>query len=378
MKVFIFSSATFFVAALLATTNQAFAFPEMIRHGYTSCNSCHISMNGGGILNDYGRELSSETAAMFKSESFPNENKAFYGALEHSKIKDWVKFGGDVRAVYLYRNDPIAKLGRWTFMQADLESAVIFNNLTLVGVLGLRENAATDSTQVFSRRHYLDYSFSSAIRLRAGKFPMAYGINTPDHVTLTRSTIKMGNNYETYNLEGNYIDEKFQFTGTLVGSRPDDKKTSESGFALQGSVTPTEKIKFGANSFYGANSDGKRWLMGIFGLLGLGSDWAILSEIDLQMKTPEVPKFAYPTQTGIFSTQKVSYEAVSGLWLFVLQEFGKSDFKVPNSAVQNYGVGFQFFPRTHFEFNFAFQKSQMLALSNSYYDYAWLMTHFYF
>jgi len=46
----------------------AHAYPEMARAGYVNCNSCHISVNGGGILNDYGRELSKEELAVWKSK----------------------------------------------------------------------------------------------------------------------------------------------------------------------------------------------------------------------------------------------------------------------------------------------------------------------
>src|ERR1700722_15897581 len=38
----------------------AFAFPEMARHGYTQCTACHVSPAGGGVLTEYGRELSSD------------------------------------------------------------------------------------------------------------------------------------------------------------------------------------------------------------------------------------------------------------------------------------------------------------------------------
>src|SRR5215212_4582251 len=46
-------------AALLvfAVTSPAFATPNMIRLGYPSCASCHISPQGGGLLTDYGKGI---------------------------------------------------------------------------------------------------------------------------------------------------------------------------------------------------------------------------------------------------------------------------------------------------------------------------------
>src|SRR5690606_1512947 len=43
------------VAAILSA--PAFALPTMIRLGYPNCVSCHISPQGGGLLNDYGRGI---------------------------------------------------------------------------------------------------------------------------------------------------------------------------------------------------------------------------------------------------------------------------------------------------------------------------------
>src|SRR3954451_10842506 len=47
------------VAALLlsAIAGSAEATPNMIRLGYPTCASCHISPQGGGLLTDYGKGI---------------------------------------------------------------------------------------------------------------------------------------------------------------------------------------------------------------------------------------------------------------------------------------------------------------------------------
>ena len=42
---------------MLAMAAPAFALPTMIRIGYSECASCHISPQGGGPLNTYGRGI---------------------------------------------------------------------------------------------------------------------------------------------------------------------------------------------------------------------------------------------------------------------------------------------------------------------------------
>src|SRR5919106_1362539 len=43
--------------ALLLGTNVAHATPRMISYGYPSCISCHVSVQGRGFLNSYGRGI---------------------------------------------------------------------------------------------------------------------------------------------------------------------------------------------------------------------------------------------------------------------------------------------------------------------------------
>src|SRR5262245_26634830 len=43
--------------ALLLGTNAAYATPRMISYGYPSCISCHVSVQGRGLLNSYGRGI---------------------------------------------------------------------------------------------------------------------------------------------------------------------------------------------------------------------------------------------------------------------------------------------------------------------------------
>ena len=57
----------------------AWAFPEMIRHGYTSCMTCHVSPNGGGLMTPYGRSMSKE---ILSRHAYEGEERLFHGALD--------------------------------------------------------------------------------------------------------------------------------------------------------------------------------------------------------------------------------------------------------------------------------------------------------
>lgn len=45
------------LACILLAAKPAYAFPWMIREGYTGCNTCHADPSGSGILTQYGRGM---------------------------------------------------------------------------------------------------------------------------------------------------------------------------------------------------------------------------------------------------------------------------------------------------------------------------------
>ena len=45
------------LTVILASRQPALALPTMIRLGYSECSACHISPQGGGPLNAYGRGI---------------------------------------------------------------------------------------------------------------------------------------------------------------------------------------------------------------------------------------------------------------------------------------------------------------------------------
>jgi len=52
-----FSCRLFIVVLLVLAARHADAYPNMIRLGYTSCATCHVSPQGGGVLTRYGRGI---------------------------------------------------------------------------------------------------------------------------------------------------------------------------------------------------------------------------------------------------------------------------------------------------------------------------------
>jgi hypothetical protein len=375
---------TYFLAAiscLILLPGLAHAFPEMVRHGYVNCTSCHVSPTGGGVLNLYGRTLSKEVLSTWGKDS---EAPFAHGLI---KTPEWLDIGGDFREAYLYANTPSFQEGRLIFMQADLEAAATWNKWSIASSIGYRSPLAgtTLSDYLISRRHYLIYRPTDEISFRVGRFLYAYGINMPDHTVIVRGGLAGARTglrindegYETYNLEAAWVGEKNTTFVTGILGRPDSSDLKrEQGIAVNSSIPIGESHKIGVSYLYGVNDDLKRQVFGPYGILGFSHHFFLLSEMDFQSANSR-KLVAAPSTQGFANYNRLDYEWVQGFHTYLTQEFGRLDFARESSVVKSYGVGTQFFPRPHFEFNFTWQKQVIRAQGPDSQDVAYLLFHYY-
>jgi hypothetical protein len=204
----------------------------------------------------------------------------------------------------------------------------------------------------------------------------AFGIKNPEHVFLTRDALGFSDNFESYNLEVSYISDQFNVFVTGMMGRFDSLQASEDrGGTAQVSFAPTERMKVGVNAWYGQQEDGQnRWVLGGFGMLGLTSKLYASSDIDVQLLQDAG---SLSRTKGFASTQKISYELTDGLWAALIQEYGKIDFLTVDTQAENYGLEIQIFPRSHFEFNLAYERVRGGGGTQNFSDYYWLVSHFY-
>lgn len=346
------------------------AFPEMVRRGYVNCTSCHVSPSGGGLLTEYGRELSREELSSAGSE---NESKPFYGL---APLPKWLNAGGDLRALFLFRDTPSFREGKAILMQADVEAGATYEKMSFVGTAGYRETSQSrpNDSHFISRRHYLLYRPMDELTFRGGKFNAAYGINTPDHATAIKRGLGWDQGSETYNFEGSYITDKLNFFVTGIFGRPDDPTLNrESGASAQFSYSPVDNAKLGLSYFYGMNPLSARHVAGVFALAGLASTLALLSEVDFQFSTPVGSSIS---KNGFVNYQKLDFEFLRGFHAFITQELSVLDFSNHSNDYQAYSVGLQVFPRPHLEASLTYQRLLTSGATEGT-DLLFLLLHFY-
>lgn len=357
---------------VLLSPKAALAFPEMIRHGYASCNTCHISPSGGGILTDYGREISSEVLATWSRE---NENQFLHGGV---KLPESLKIGGDIRSIQTYVDTPQVREGRWFLMHADLEAAYVSERITIDATIGYDPGSprSEDDNEFISRRHFVLVPLGESWSLRAGKYLMNYGLMIPDHVAQIRGGLAWNQGAETYNAELNYVSERYAATLTSVGGRPDDDdKQSERGVAFNGSVFFEPSYKIGISYFRGRTTEHvDREIFGPYFALGFQKRYFLLAEADLVRIRPEG---GGSVVEGFVTYLKPGLSLFKGLDVYLVHETRQNDRKDSKLDFLAYGSGLQWAPRPHFIFSGQWQKQiNPSALAARTYDYAYFIVQY--
>jgi len=351
--------------AVLFLPQTSFSLPELVRHGYTNCTTCHHSPNGGGIFTQYGRALTAEVQSTYNSEG---ESDFAYGLVKTPK---WLEMGGNFRSIVTRQEYPNESLTKFIRMQADLETALVFNKLKIIGTVGLQDtDYPSDPTQgaFFSRRHYLLYSANPNLTLRAGKFMHTFGVMQPDHMVPTRQGLGWNIGSETYNLEASWINEEWNLFATGVFGRPDQSTLNrETGFSLNASRKLSDTYKAGLNYFHGSENNDSRHVIGMHVLAGFTPKLYLLKETNFEQKD---------SQWNLYNFTKLGYEPTQGLHFNLFLGAVASDLSSDTPIYYIYGPAIQYFPRPHIDLQLTYE---MIHERNSSFVKKWLtlMMHFY-
>lgn len=314
---------------VLLVAVPSFAHPDLARHGYGNCTACHVSPNGGGILNAYGRSLS---AALLSTWGTEEEGAPFYGI---AKLPETLEMQAFIKGVQYVRDNARVLEGDFIVMQRDLEAAGTFGKVTGVVAAGVEPGVLEFS----SRRHYLLVQATETTSIRAGKFLADYGINVASHGASTRDGIGFGEGSETYNLEVGYQGDFLSGALTGVFGELDQQEQSEKGFAVNASAFLSEKFKIGGSYFYGNRSGNSRSLLGSYAILGFAHNFYYLAELDLTLEDG----------TGYVSYHRIGYDVIQGVQPYLLADLKVPDLSQDAGRRSSWGGGVMWNPRPHFE-----------------------------
>lgn len=351
------------------TARFAWAYPEMIRHGYVNCTACHISPAGGGVLTQYGRGLSAELLSTFGTEK---EAQFLHGALPMEKVDEWLAIGGGYRGLQFHYENDQRKDGQWIDMQGLIETAIKFKEWTFdfaFGVFG-----SNSDWKSYASRYYLMNQLNDYVSIRAGRFTPQFGLNIPAHTSPTRGFLGFGANKERDALEAQFNDENWTAVGTYSESIVRNNNEIEKGIALKLERVLTDTMKPGISYWKGETPSVERQILGVHGLVGFSKSFFLLGEIDWQ-ETKN--KNSGALNHTLSTYHKLGYEFYKGVVGAVLADVQLNKLEDPATRVIHYGLGLQFFPRPHFVLEGTWTREQAPAVTSVEGDYAWFLFHYY-
>ncbi len=373
-----------FIFAIVALMSaKAFAFPDMVRHGYVHCTACHTSLVGGNLLNEYGRALSSEALSQKSlggKAVGEGEEEFLYGFVKPTKK---LLLGGDVRTLQLFVESEQASRGRFFIMQVDVDAFYeISSRVRAFFSVGRVEPQGVDTVAkdyIASPRHGIEVLLSNPesetrSALRVGRFMPAFGIAFPEHMFVTRRLLDFSPGQERYAAEVSWNDAKTSAIGTALFSQAQGNQTKpEQGGTLQLARGVGEASKVGLSYYQGQieqlNSRFTRRAHGLFAHLSFTEKWYALLEVD-RIKDAQ-------GTWGLIDTFKLGYEAFQGLHFFGVHEFANMDMADANPKYEAYSLGTQWFPRPHWDFLAMYRQERNTAVRDSFDNVFWFVAHFY-
>lgn len=187
---------------LIIVYSNAYAYPNMIRHGYFNCMGCHFAPEGGSVLTPYGKGISQ--AMSFQGGDYaPSESKLVKALTWDGRIHNAVQ----IRGMGIRRGVPVAgKQYRFFPMQTDFINQVdwaqgLRHEIVLAGApntarrRGVDEN--TNSKSSFSDRLYfrtlkLEWMFMKGKKIAVGQDALPMGLGLVDHTAYVRERNRLG------------------------------------------------------------------------------------------------------------------------------------------------------------------------------------------
>lgn len=355
----------------LTFTAKTFAYSENITHGYLNCMACHLSPAGGDVLNDYGRTLSKE---LMSTWGIKGSEQPLFGVLKNTEK---VKWGGDFRSIQTHYKSDRLKRGSGFIMQKNIEAGLKFMKVWFVGSIGTQEGPKNfpNKGEILSEKHYLIWESGDNQRVRIGKFKHHFGLNDPIHTRSTKSSLGFGSNSEHYNIEYSFftdINEIFITTdfGKMDASR---KRQNEKSFSLNYAHYAGDKSKIGASFLYGEENTNRRNIFSQYGLLSLPLHHYLKYEIDFQ----QAFSLTSDRVDLVVSNVTLGNQMIKGLTPYLISEFTQRNLKIHNTRTESFGLGTQWLPFPHFEFQLEYQRIKSRSSGISYSDSGWLLFHFY-
>jgi hypothetical protein len=366
----------------LSLSTKSEAFPELTRHGYTSCTSCHVSPNGGGVLTPYGRNLSRELLSTWGN---PREAEVLHGALPEEWMKGLeeskVRIGGDARWIQTRKENSASKSGAFFLMQENIEAAWDAGPWVVdLSVGKIEDPMGKKEFRLVGSRYFGMYRMGENAAIRVGRFGTAFGLNLADHTLSVRRPLGLEPEFDRDNVELSWISEKNQYFASFMKSADANGETDrEQAVALRYDRVINENSRVGASFWQGeggtaaSDSKFKRFMVALHTIVNISHQVYVMGEIDRQERR-DAPSTGGKLTQSQYGFLRLYYEPVQGIVPLLQYQHERGDIALDSTEANKYGLGASWFPRPHFEF---FGIWNRVRKQSEWSDEAYLMLHYY-
>lgn len=355
----------------------AFAYPDFIGYGYSSCITCHYNGQGGGALTDYGRALfATEITArdMFPKSMSEEDIVAKSGFLGSKPLPWWVRPGIKYRGLW-FQNSPGSKESqseKFYNMQADLNLNFLFDKkqkyalITTAAYTVYPRQFGTGSPETqppywFAKEYYLRYQYSKNLWIYLGQLDKVFGIRQVDHTAVSRFALGLGQFDQSQGAIVHWTYPNWDVAvNAFIGNGAEKSAYKQKGASVSGEYEVAEKFKLGA-SVLGSKSDRAEWKrVAIHSRLGLSKGSALLAEGGL-FENKQLTSGALPATTGAYAILQSMAFLRRGYNLLSVIQYSKADIKSSGAERTSWSIGALTFPLPRTEF-------RLMAVNGKTYD----------
>lgn len=322
-------------ALILLLSSQGQAYLENIRHGYTSCQTCHVNPQGGSLLTPYGKALGPEimfTTTGASADSGEPQNK-------------WWATGANLRGLQVIKENSAKIKSVFIPMQTDAHLAAGMEKIRGHITYGTKSTNSFGERKTTSliRQGYLVYDATENILVQTGKFAVPFGLPVPDHNLLIKKTLGFSQNRETNNFLGLWSSEQLQASVYIFDRLPEPTDASNKiskGSGLQIKYFLNSKNYLSLSQF---SEDEKR----LWGLSGFASfdvyNSGFFFEYDTSFKNQDQENIGFV---------RYLIEPKQGIKPFVQFENRTSFYERADRQEDGWAVGLQWLPRENIDVMF--------------------------
>lgn len=368
----------FFLLAIAIFSTSAWAYPNFIGHGYTSCLNCHFNPAGNGPLNDYGRAISATliSSGSLYPDSWSEEKVAYSSGFLFRKPKqNYVRTQINYRGFQLVRNpgSSSSEVKQWINMQADARLILKSPSDRFVTVINYgytpKPTGSEDNDDEWrSREHYVGYRVTPKFGVYAGLMDKVYGLRVIEHIMVNRTTPQLTQNDQVHGVMAHYLGEKSEtFFHGFLGNMSQDENVRMKGGSFMFERTVADVHRLGASVMHSSNDFLKLTSFAAHGRWNLKEGSALLGEIGQTKRTADASFFDKTSRYGLLQTY---LRPVRGFYFFTNIEYYQDDIEKEPFFIR-WGPGVQWFPIQRLEFRADLQNTRNFSPDSSNKD-SWL------